>query len=225
MTEKAQEGGTTSGARVRPACQRLPPQWIQEIRCAPTAGSRVQCPSAQPWGQRGGQTEECSLGNRSPDESLVLIGVDLSTAAHTVTEVQSRVGVVLTISVLSLSLVSVSAPATRCPDTALSLWLLGSCLHRTYLLGWVNIDFLFLRARGVVVSHVLVLCPSYPIVAWLAEDRGMAFPPGRAARPRLPLSWHPPPAPMACGPGKGNHSHVPCSGSKGSPEGERLGQS
>ena len=41
---------------------------------------------------------------------------------------------------------------------------------------WVNIDFLFLRARGVVVSHVLVPLPFIPSWPGLQMIPGWVFP-------------------------------------------------
>lgn len=109
------------------------------------------------------------------------------------------------ISVLSLSCLPLplAIAAVRTPPCLVAAWIPPP---QNVSPRWVNIDFLFLRARGVVVSHVLVPLPFIPSWAGLQMIPGWVFPSraGCTFPHPVPHPQHPHPLPlMACSPGRG----------------------
>lgn len=118
------------------------------------------------------------------------------------------------ISVLSLSRVCLCPSRSLLSGHRPVLWLLGSRLHRTYLLDGLILTSYFC---GLVVWWCLMcfsLCPSSRCGlacrgSWDGSSR-----PGQAARspalpPNPPPPAPPPPTPDGLQPGKGSHSHIP----------------
>lgn len=121
-------------------------------------------------------------------------------------------------SFLCLSVPHLPTAAVRTPLCLAAAWIPSA---QNVSPRWVNIVFLFLRARGVVVSRVLVPLPSVPPWPGLRRIPGWAFLPQEGCTSPLPPLPHPRPhhptrslclaphCPDSLRSGEGSHSHLP----------------